>query len=117
MIFLFGGGKKDMVVITKSLYDQAKGDALYQLKQKFGQDGGKIYATFQTIEPFITDMPLGEKEKEEATKLARVLGISGEEAEGLFLAKKLGCKLIISSKQVWLANAANKQGVKTQVFL
>jgi len=114
---LFGGKGPDWV-ITKTLYESLKAsNEMYRLKQRLCPVGDEIvYTACKTSEPFITDMPLSEKDKKSASQLAKKLTLAQNEAEELLLAKISGCPLVISSKQVWLESAAKKAGVKTETF-
>ena len=117
---IFGKRKrKNDFVLSRSLFDQQKGgNELYDLKQGLSPHADqRIYTTFPTSNSFLTDMPLDEKDKQKARKLSQSLTLSPDEAEELYLAKKLGCTLAITEKQIWLEKAAKKARVKTRVFL
>ncbi len=118
IVFLFGGGKPSVYVISKSLYDQQKEmNMVYKLKQRLSPKGDEtLYTTFKTSEPFLMDMPLPKKDKEGAVKLGKQLAIPPDQAEEILLAKRAGCPLALSQKQVWLAAAAEKAGVKVEIF-
>lgn len=118
IVFLFGIGKPDSYVITRSLYEQEqKSNSLYDLKQTLSPKGkSKIYTHFKTPEPFLTDAVPGEKDKKSAKKLMAELTISQNQANELVLAKKKGAKLTITKRQLWLTKVAKKAGIKTKVF-
>jgi|GEM_PF-2190863 len=117
---IFGKGKGgNNFVLSRSLFNQQMGDnELYDLKQGLSPHADqRIYTTFPTSSSFLTDMLLDEKDKQKSRMLSQSLTLSLDEAEELYLAKKLGCTLAITEKQLWLENAAKKARVKTKVFL
>lgn len=115
---LFGGQKVQMYVVTKSLYEQQRdANALYHLKQRLSPTGEtNLYVAFKNPEPFLTETEMSKKDRDNAVKLAKSLVIPVEQAEELILAKKLGCPLMLSQRQIWLVAAAKKAGVATEVF-
>jgi len=115
---LFGGGKASTCVMSKGLYDHQKAaNDIYRLKQRLCPKGEEtVYVAFKNPEPFLTEITPSDKEKKAAEKLAKQLVITVDEALDLMLAKKAGCTLMTSSKQVWLQNAAKKNGIKVDFF-
>ncbi len=113
-----GMGRSRDFVVSRSLYERQKGrNEIYKMKQELAPHADlKIYSAFKNPESFITDITLDRKDKEEAEKLRERFTLADEEAMDLRLAKKMGCTLAISSKQIWLQKAANKIGVKTKLF-
>lgn len=119
MIFLFGGRKVSCdYVMAKDLYEQLKAEnKLYTFKEQISpKDEKAVCAVFKTSESFLKDALLSEKDLMESEKISNNLAILPQEASELFLAKKLGAILIISSRQLWLENAAKKFRVKTMTF-
>ncbi len=106
-------------VVSRALFEQQKNkNEIYKLKQAFTPHADqKIYTAFRTAYPFLIDMPLDSRDQQKAKALATSLTLSMEEAADLYLAKKLGCTLAITEKQIWLEKAAKKAHVKTRVFL
>lgn len=116
---IFGlGKKKDCYIITKTLYEQLKDqNDIYHLKNTLcGGDDKDIYTTFPTTDPLLKDHVLEGKDKDNSKHLQQEFAITEHQADELTLAKKLGCPLLISHRQVWLINVADKVGIKTEVF-
>ena len=119
MSFLFGNKKKSCdYVITKSLYDQERErNDMYRLRQKLSPNGEKVICTtFVSTYPFLRDMLISKKDTKEVEKLKNELFISVDQADEVFLAKKMKCPLMITSNQLWLAKVAKQVGVKTRIF-
>ena len=105
-------------VLSKTLYGERKLDnTQYHLQQVLSPRGDvKIYTTFTTTEPFLTDMLPTEKDKGHSQKLMNMFTISNEQACELALAKRLGVPIVISDKQVWVSKAAKKLGIRVKVI-